>query len=130
METQAEEIPTLDAVQGEYMLLTTFRKNGERVPTPVWYGRDAGKLYLFSLANAGKVKRARSHPRVEVAGCTFKGMPTGPTVLASARVLSRSEEAVARRALRRHYPIGFRFSEVFSNRLLRRAWEFLEIGPA
>jgi PPOX class probable F420-dependent enzyme len=130
METEAREAHTLDEVQGEYMLITTFRKNGDKVPTAVWYGREQGKLYLFSLANAGKIKRVRNTPQVEVASCTFNGTPTGPVVQAKARILPREEEAVARRALRRHYPIGFRFSELFSNGLLRRKWDFVEISQA
>ena len=128
MATDAQETQTLDAVQGQYMLITTFRKNGEKVPTAVWYGRDGGKLYLFSLANAGKIKRVRNNPQVEVASCSMNGTAAGPMVQASARILPRGEEAVARRALRRHYPIGFGFSELFSNRLLRRKWAFLEIS--
>jgi PPOX class probable F420-dependent enzyme len=128
METEAQETHTLDAVQGDYMVITTFRKNGEKVPTPLWYGREGGKLYLFSISSAGKIKRARNNPQVEVASCTFNGTLTGPVVQAKARILPREEEAVARRALRHHYPIGFRFSEIFSNGLLRRKWTFLEIS--
>ncbi len=128
METEAEATHSLDEVQGQYMVITTFRKNGDKVPTPVWYGREQGKLYLFSLANAGKIKRVRQNSQVEVASCTFNGAPTGPVIQARARILPREEEYVARRALRRQYPIGFRFSEIFSNRLLRRKWAFVEIS--
>lgn len=130
METEARETHSLDEVQGGYMLITTFRKNGDKVPTPVWYGREQGKLYLFSLVDAGKIKRVRHTPQVEVASCTFNGTPTGPVIQAKARILPREEEDVARRALRRHYPIGFRFSELLSNRLLGRKWAFVEISPA
>jgi PPOX class probable F420-dependent enzyme len=130
METETQETNTLDAVQGQYMLVTTFRKNGGKVPTAVWYGREQGRLYLFSLADAGKIKRVRNNSQVEVASCTFNGAPTGPVIQAKARILPRAEEVIARRALRRHYPIGFRFSEIFSNRLLRRKWAFLEISQA
>ncbi len=130
METEAKETNPLDAVQGQYMLVSTFRKSGEKVATAVWYGREQGKLYLFSLADAGKIKRARNNSHVEVASCTFNGTPTGPMIQATARILPREEEYIARRALRRHYPIGFRFSEIFSNGLLRRKWAFLEISQA
>jgi PPOX class probable F420-dependent enzyme len=128
METEAQAPRTLEAVQGQYMLFTTFRKTGERVPTAVWYGRELDKLYLFSLSSAGKVNRVRNHPQVELASCTMNGTPTGPTAQATGRILPREEEAVARWALRQHYPIGFRFSEVFSNGLLRRRWTFVEIS--
>lgn len=130
METEAKATNTLDAVQGQYMLVSTLKKNGDKVATAVWYGREQGKLYLFSLADAGKIKRARNNPQVEVASCTFDGTPTGPVVQAKARILPREEEYIGRRALRRHYPIQFRFSEIFANGLLRRKWAFLEISQA
>src|SRR5689334_17735886 len=130
METEAKETNPLDAVQGQYMLVTTFKKNGEKAATAVWYGRAQGKLYLFSLADAGKIKRVRNNPQVEVASCTFNGSPTGPEIQAKARILPREEEYIGRRALRHHYPIQFRFSEIFANGLLRRKWAFLEISQA
>lgn len=129
METETERGGGIDSLQGNHILLTTFRKNGEGVPTPVWYGRQGNHLYVFSLEKAGKVKRIRNSAKVQVAACTGTGWITGPTIEARARILAREEERIARRALRRKYPIAFRFSEVFANGLLRRKWAFLEITP-
>jgi uncharacterized protein len=130
METETEPAGGIDSLQGNHILLTTFRKNGEGVPTPVWYGRQGDHLYVFSLAKAGKVKRIRNNAQVQIAACTGIGRVTGATIDARARILARDEECIARRALRRKYPIAFRFSEVFANGLLRRKWAFLEITPA
>jgi PPOX class probable F420-dependent enzyme len=127
MKTEASEAQGLDSLQGNHILLTTFRKTGEAVPTPVWYGREGEHLYVFSLEKAGKVKRLRNSQKAQVAACTGTGRVTGPTMEASARILPHEEERVARRALRRKYPLAFRFSEVFANGLLRRKWAFLEI---
>lgn len=127
METEAGQTQGLDSLQGNHILLTTFRKTGEAVPTPVWYGREGEHLYAFSLEKAGKVKRLRNSQKAQVAACTGTGRVTGPPMEASARILPREEERVARRALRRKYPLAFRFSEVFANGLLRRKWAFLEI---
>jgi PPOX class probable F420-dependent enzyme len=130
METDTSESAGLDSLQGNHLLLTTFRKNGKAVPTPVWYGRTGDHLYVFSLATAGKVKRLRNSQRAQIAACTGIGRITGPTMDARARILPRDEEKIARQALRRKYPITFRVSEVFANGLLRRKWAFLEISLA
>ena len=129
MTTETEQAGGIDSLQGNHILLTTFRKNGEGVPTPVWYGQQGEHLYVFSLEKAGKVKRIRNSAKVQVAACTGTGRITGSTIEARARILAREEERIARRALRRKYPIAFRFSEVFANGLLRRKWAFLEITP-
>src|SRR5579859_2221505 len=127
METETSNATGLDSVQGNHILLTTFRKTGVGVPTPVWYGRTGDHLYVFSLASAGKVKRIRNNQKAQIAVCTGIGRVTGPTMEARARILPNGEEIIARRALRRKHPIAFRFSEGFSNGLLRRKWAFLEI---
>jgi PPOX class probable F420-dependent enzyme len=130
MDTETEPAGGIDSLQGNHILLTTFRKSGEGVPTPVWYGRQGDHLYVFSLEKAGKVKRIRNNAKVQVAACTGIGRVTGPTIEAQARILPREEERIARRALRRKYPLAFRFSEIFANGLLRRKWAFLEIALA
>ncbi len=130
MDTETSRAEGLDALQGNHIMLTTFRKNGKAVDTPVWYGRAGDHLYVFSLAKAGKVKRIRNNQHVQIAACTGIGRLTGPTMEARARILPKGEEIVARRALRQKYPVAFRFSEVFSNWLLRRKWAFLEISIA
>ena len=44
----------------KYCLLVTYKRNGEAVPTPVWFGLAGGRLYLRSEADAAKVKRVRN----------------------------------------------------------------------
>jgi general stress protein 26 len=52
-------------VQGKkYISLTTFRKNGVGVPTPVWFGENGDKLYVMTRSDMGKVKRIRNNPAV------------------------------------------------------------------
>lgn len=130
METETSKTAGLDSLHGNHIMLTTFRKTGKAIPTPVWYGRTGEHLYVFSLAKAGKVKRLRNSPKAQIAACTGVGRLTGPTMEAQARIVPKDEEIVARRALRRKYPIAFRFSELFANRLLRRTWAFLDITLA
>jgi len=51
------------AIQGQkYISLTTFRKNGAAVATPVWFGEGDGKLYIMTRSTFGKSKRIRNKP--------------------------------------------------------------------
>src|SRR5262245_60443384 len=84
--------------------LTTFRRTGESVATPVWFAKHDGRLYLFTSARAGKVKRLRHTPRVTLAPCTFGGTVTGPPLEAQVRLVADEGEARrAARAIRRKY---------------------------
>ncbi|MFZ2083780.1 MAG: PPOX class F420-dependent oxidoreductase [Candidatus Sulfotelmatobacter sp.] len=102
MTVMPEAIPS--AVRGQkYMSLTTFRKNGVAVATPVWFGEEADKLYVMTRSDMGKAKRIRNNPRVRVAPCTIRGKVSGPEFTASARILPREEHAHARQAINRKY---------------------------
>ena len=51
----------------KYVLVTTFRKNGTKVATPVWSARDGEELVFWTRADAGKVKRLRNNQAVDTA---------------------------------------------------------------
>jgi PPOX class probable F420-dependent enzyme len=90
--------------RASYVSLATFRRNGRAVETPIWIAAAQGKLYAFSEASAGKVKRLRNDPRVRLAPCGVRGRILGAWVDGSARVVSESDiEARAYAALRRKY---------------------------
>jgi uncharacterized protein len=106
------EIP--DSVRGrKYISLTTFRKNGTGVATPVWFGEEGGKLYVMTRSDMGKMKRIRNNPQVKVAACTIRGKVTGPELAATARVLAAEEHARARQAINRKYWMA-RLSQMWS----------------
>ncbi|MDM4721925.1 PPOX class F420-dependent oxidoreductase [Micromonospora sp. WMMA1363] len=72
---------TLDRLATEkYILLTTFRKDGRAVPTPVWAVRDGEALAVWTVADSGKVKRIRRSGDVTVAPCDVRGRPHGLAV--------------------------------------------------
>lgn len=75
--------------KGQYLLLTTFRKDGTAVPTPVWVapGEGDGVIYAWSAKETGKVKRIRRSGEVEIGACDFKGNPKGESIKAHARLL-------------------------------------------
>ncbi len=59
-----------------YVSLTTFRRSGEPVSSPVWVApavADAGDLVVITLADTGKVKRLRHTPDLELRPCDRRG---------------------------------------------------------
>ena len=79
----------------KYCLLTTFRRSGDPVPTPVWFGLAGGKLYFHSESSVGKMKRIRNEPRV----------------------LGEHEAASAERAIAANYGLFRRVYEASGSRL-------------
>jgi uncharacterized protein len=91
-------------IEGQkYISLTTFRKNGTGVATPVWFGENSGKLYVMTRSDMGKTKRIRNNSQVQVAPCTVRGRVTGPEFAATARILSKQDHAHARHTINRKY---------------------------
>jgi len=96
------QIPS--AIQGQkYVSLTTFRKTGVGVPTPVWFGEQDGKLYVMTRGDMGKSKRIRNNPQVKIAPCTIRGKVIGPQFVATARILPPEEHQQARATINRKY---------------------------
>jgi PPOX class probable F420-dependent enzyme len=87
----------------KYINLTTYRKNGEGVNTPVMFAEKEGKLYVETLASRYKVARINNNPRVQIAPSNMKGKVLGPSIEGIARVLSKSEQDDAFTALREKY---------------------------
>ena len=95
-----------------YALLVTFRRDGAAVPSPVWFAvDDAGRAYVKTAADVGKVKRVRADSRVLLAPCTARGKPTGPALRGTARVLPAEEWPRAEQLLAAAYGVGRRASE-------------------
>jgi len=98
----AQAVPS--TIRGQkYISLGTFRKNGAKIATPVWFGEAGDNLYVMTRSDMGKTKRIRNNPQVTVAPCTIRGKVTGPEVAASARILPPEEQAQARQAINRKY---------------------------
>ena len=87
----------------KYVALTTFRKNGQAVATPVWFGEEDGRLFVMTRSIFGKYKRIRNNPQLRVAPCSIRGAVTGPEFAATARILPVEDHARARKAINRKY---------------------------
>ena len=95
----------------KHCLLVTFRRSGDAVPTPVWFGMDVGKVYARSEERVGKVKRIRANPRVLVAPCDSRGKPLGPAAEGTAQILPAEQEEGAERAIQANFGLGRRMYE-------------------
>lgn len=120
-----------DALEGaRYIRLSTFRKSGEAVPTPVWFARVGENLYATTGRNTGKAKRIRNNPEVAIAPSDFRGRPKGRDIRAVARLTDEPKGGTADRALRKKYGWQYRVFE-FVEGLIGSAEElaFLELRP-
>jgi PPOX class probable F420-dependent enzyme len=118
MQTQAASFAQLN--KAKYISLTTFRKTGEPVATPVWFAERDGTLYLFTFPGAGKLKRISHTARVMLAPCTLNGKVTGPASEGKARILTEpADEAFAEHMLAKKYGITWRLYHGFMG--MRRA---------
>jgi PPOX class probable F420-dependent enzyme len=105
---------TIDQVHTElanqqFINLTTFRKNGAPVSTPVTFAQYNAKLYVVTGVTTGKIKRLRHTSRVELGPCDSQGTMLGPTLAGQARILSRDEAAHLKPHLKLHAPAVLMF---------------------
>ncbi|MDQ0596930.1 PPOX class probable F420-dependent enzyme [Streptomyces canus] len=103
---------------GKYLLITSYRKNGSPVPTPVWVVRDGDALGVWTVADSWKVKRIRARADVLVGPCDLRGNPTGDPVRATAAICDAETTAHYRRLIARKYGITGRLS-LLGSRLRR-----------
>jgi uncharacterized protein len=107
--------------RARYLRLTTFRKSGAAVATPVWFALAGDRAYAMSDDNAGKVRRIRNTGGVRVAPSDWRGRPTGGELAATAAVIADpAERAAAERALRDRYGWQWRALAWLGERRRRR----------
>ncbi|MFC7303173.1 PPOX class F420-dependent oxidoreductase [Streptomyces monticola] len=88
-----------------YISLTTYRRDGTGVATPVWVVRDGDELRVWTRSDSWKVKRLRNDPRVLVTACDVRGRvaPDAVTVPGTARLLEPAAMPRVRKLLSRKY---------------------------
>jgi uncharacterized protein len=92
--------------------LTTFKRDGTKVSTPIWFNVIGEKIYVTTEPGAWKVKRIANNPSVEFAVCTQRGKVTGKTFDGTARILAPAELASVIAAKKRRYA-SFRLIHLF-----------------
>src|SRR5436190_15430962 len=118
MSTVIERATFPDLGREQCIALTTFRKTGQAVTTPVMFAERLGTIYVGTRADAGKLKRLRRSGRVTLAPSTYSGKVTGAVSAGEARILTEPLECTAAStALAKKY--GFMLP------LTRSAWRLL-----
>jgi len=109
------EDPTRRLARESYISFATFRRNGQAVETPVWFAPANGKLYVFSEAKAGKMKRLKNDPTCRVAACDLRGKVHAEWIPGRARRVEDAESvAIAYEALHAKYGWLMRLTDFFS----------------
>ncbi|KZS80891.1 PPOX class F420-dependent enzyme [Mycobacterium persicum] len=97
-----------DLAKAQYILLTTFTKDGRAKPTPIWAALDkdrGDRLLVIAEKKAWKVKRIRNTPRVTMAICDVRGRPKSEAVEGTAAILDDSQTGAVYDAIAKRYGI-------------------------
>jgi uncharacterized protein len=103
-----------DLAKAQYILLTTFTKDGRPKPVPIWAAADGDRLLVITEAKSWKVKRIRNSPRVTMAVCDLRGRPKSEAVEGTAVILDKSHNAAIYDAIGKRYGIVGKVFNLFS----------------
>jgi PPOX class probable F420-dependent enzyme len=92
-----------DSFQGKYLSLTSFRRDGSGVATPVWFAQEGERLFVKTDGDSFKMKRIARNPSVTVAPCTASGRLRSEPVAARVELLSGSEAQRVEELMARKY---------------------------
>jgi PPOX class probable F420-dependent enzyme len=103
-----------DVAKSEYILLTTFTKDGRPKPTAIWAVPEGDRLIAITQEKSWKVKRIRNTARVTIAECDRTGNPKGEAVEAVAAILDKSANGATYDAIGKRYGLLGKTFNVFS----------------
>ena len=116
MSTVLERVTFPDLGREQCIALTTLRKTGQAVTTPVWFAVSFGVIYIETHPDAGKLKRLRQTTRVTFASCAYSGKATGSVSEGNTRILTEPQERMAAAAaLAKKYGIMLGLYHILSN---------------
>jgi PPOX class probable F420-dependent enzyme len=96
-------------LRGRYLSLTSFKRDGTGVATPVWFVSDGGCLFALTDLHSGKIRRIRRDPHVLIASCRADGKLRGEPIPACAHVLTATADLErVRERLIAKYPVSYR----------------------
>ena len=81
----------VERIPGKYLSITSFRRNGSGVATPVWFATEADRLFVLTALGSGKVRRIRWNPFVSIAACSARGRLRSEPMTARAEILPSIE---------------------------------------
>ena len=106
----------MDLEAAKYVSITTRKRSGDTVSSPVWIAAlGEGKYGFTTGSTSGKVKRIRNFPDVELRPCDARGRvtPGATAVLATARVVTGDAYEPVHRAIKSKYGLQFTLIDVF-----------------
>jgi uncharacterized protein len=103
-----------EVAKSQYILLTTFTKDGRPKPTAIWAAPAGAALIAITQEQSWKVKRIRNTPRVTIAECDRGGKPKGEAVEAVATILPKSANAKTYDAIGARYGLIGKTFNLFS----------------
>lgn len=103
-----------DLAKANYVLLTTFTKDGRPKPTAIWAAPAGDRLLVITQADSWKVKRIRNTPRVTLAVCDARGNPKSDSVEARAVVLDKGHNGEVYDAIGKRYGLVGKAFNLFS----------------
>lgn len=103
-----------DLAKAQYILLTTFTKDGRPKPVPIWAAADGDRLLVITQEKSWKVKRIRNTPRVTLAICDMRGNAKSDAVEGTAAILDKSKTAAVYDAIGKRYGIIGKVFNIFS----------------
>jgi len=103
-----------DVAKSEYILLTTFTKDGRPKPTAIWAAPARDRLVVITQEQSWKVKRIRNTSRVTIASCDRSGNPKGEAIEAAAAILDKSANGATYDAIGERYGLIGKTFNVFS----------------
>jgi PPOX class probable F420-dependent enzyme len=92
-------------IGGKYLSLTSYRRDGSPVATPVWFVEDGERFYAITSSDSYKARRIRRNPEVAIAECTARGVLRGEPIPARAAFLPESEHPRIDRMMAEKYRI-------------------------
>ncbi len=111
------------------ILLTTYKRDGTPVATPVSVAFDGERPFFRSYDKAWKTRRLRRNPAVQAAPSTLRGKATGPAIRARATLLDGEQARVAARALARQHRVLQAILVPTAHRLMRYRTLHYELVP-
>ena len=103
-----------EVAKADYILLTTFTKDGRPKPTAIWAAPDGDRLLVITQGSSWKVKRIRNTPRVTVAICDMRGNVKSEAVEATASILDQAQVGAVYDAIGSRYGLLGKTFNLFS----------------
>lgn len=121
--------PLLDLDTAWAVRLTTFRRDGTPVSTPVNVALDDGRIFFRTFEQSGKFKRLRNNHRVEVAPSNARGDVKGESIAATAQLLTGADDRRAAALIDGKHRIFQRIVVRFGHRVRRLTTRHFELLP-